>query len=69
MEPLTAVWRRADEPAAAHDLAQALLDPARYARTRGVAQQAARLARAARLDRAARRRLLACAWVHDDRAP
>lgn len=65
MEPLTAIWRRAEEPAAAHGLAEALLEPGRYARTRGVAQQAARLARAAHLDRRGRRRLLACAWLHD----
>jgi hypothetical protein len=60
-----ALWRRAGTPAAAHDLAEALLGEERYARTRGVAQQAARLARARRLDRAARARLLAAAWLHD----
>ena len=46
-------------------MAQALLGPGAYARTRGVAQQAARLARARRLDRTARGRLLATAWLHD----
>ncbi len=56
---VTALWRRAGEPAAAHDVAAALLSADGYARTRGVAQQAARLARARRLDRAARGRLLA----------
>jgi hypothetical protein len=65
MQPPTAVWRRAHEPAAAHDVAATLLAPAAYAHTRGVAQQAARLARARRLDRAARGRLLATAWLHD----
>jgi hypothetical protein len=64
-ESLTERWRRADEPAAAHDVALALLDARAYARTRGVAQQAARLARARRLERAGRRRLLATAWLHD----
>ncbi len=62
---LAELWRRAGTPAAAHDLSQALLPEARHARTRGVAQQAARLARAARLDRAPRARLLAAAWLHD----
>jgi hypothetical protein len=62
---LADLWRRAGTPAAAHDLAQALLSEARYAGARGVAQQAARLARARRLDRAARARLLAAAWLHD----
>ncbi len=62
---LVELWRRAGSPAAAHDLSQALLPEARYAGTRGVAQQAARLARAARLDRAPRARLLAAAWLHD----
>jgi hypothetical protein len=65
VERNAALWRRACEPAAAHDVAAALLAADDYARTRGVAQQAARLARARRLDRAARRRLLAAAWLHD----
>jgi hypothetical protein len=65
MEGIAALWRRADEPAAAHDLAAALLAAGGYVRTRGVAQQAARLARARALDRAGRRRLLATAWLHD----
>ncbi|HWH13487.1 MAG TPA: hypothetical protein VNT51_01995 [Miltoncostaeaceae bacterium] len=59
------LWRRAGEPVAAHEIAQALLDGDAYARTRGVAQQAARLARTARLPRDARARLLAAAWLHD----
>jgi hypothetical protein len=65
MEQVAALWRRAGEPAAAHDVAAALLPADAYARTRGVAQQAARLARARRLDRSARGRLLAGAWLHD----
>ena len=65
VEALTALWRRAGEPAAAHDLAAAMLTEERYARCRGVAQQAARLARARALDRVGRRRLLAAAWLHD----
>ena len=64
-EELGAMWRRADEPVAGHRLAEALLDHDRYVRTRGVAQQAARAARAHRVGRDARRRLLAAAWVHD----
>jgi hypothetical protein len=64
MHPLTPLWRRAHEPVAAHELATALLPPQAYMRTRGVAQQAARLARAARLSRAARARLLCAAWLH-----
>jgi hypothetical protein len=62
---LTAHWRRADQPVAAHHLAEVLLDRAAYERTRGVAQQAARLARATRLPRAARAVLLCGAWLHD----
>ena len=46
-------------------MAAGLLPSDGYARTRGVAQQAARLARARRLDRAGRARLLAAAWLHD----
>jgi hypothetical protein len=63
-----ALWRRAHEPVAAHDLAVLLLTPGRYERTRGVAQQAARAARASRLGREERRRLLAVAWLHDTTA-
>jgi HD domain len=62
---LTPLWRRAAEPAGAHDLAARILGPNRYAHTRGVAQQAARLARATRLERAPRSRLLSAAWLHD----
>ncbi len=65
MEEIAALWRRAGEPASAHDVAAGLLPADAYVRTRGVAQQAARLARARRLDRAGRRRLLAAAWLHD----
>jgi hypothetical protein len=46
-------------------VAVGLLPPGGYERTRGIAQQAARLARARRLDRAGRGRLLAGAWLHD----
>jgi hypothetical protein len=66
---LTRSWRRADEPVAGHDLAAALLAPGRYERTRGVAQQAARAARLKGLGRAARRRLLSAAWLHDAGEP
>jgi hypothetical protein len=62
---LTPLWRRAAEPAGAHDLAVRILGPNRYAHSRGVAQQAARLARATRLERASRSRLLAAAWLHE----
>jgi hypothetical protein len=65
VDQIAALWRRAGEPAAAHDVAAALLPADDYVRTRGVAQQAARLARARRLDRGGRRRLLAAAWLHD----
>jgi hypothetical protein len=49
----------------AHELAQAHLGDAGYAHARGVAQQAARLARMAHLARGERARLLAAAWLHD----
>lgn len=62
---MPALWRRAHEPVAGHEIASRLLPDDRYVRTRGVAQQAARLARARKLDRAGRRRLLAVAWLHD----
>jgi HD domain-containing protein len=65
VDPETALWRRAAEPAGAHDLAAARLGPNRYAHVRGVAQQAARLARPTRLSRDLRARLLAAAWLHD----
>jgi HD domain-containing protein len=58
-------WRRAAEPVGAHDLAAALLSRRRYEHSRGVAQQAARLARASRLPRDRRARLLCAAWLHD----
>jgi hypothetical protein len=58
-------WRRANEPVGAHALAAAWLNPTRYAHTRGVAQQAARLARATRLARERRSLLLCAAWLHD----
>jgi HD domain-containing protein len=65
MPDITASWRRAGEPVAAHHLAEALLPRASYERSRGVAQQAARIARAARLARDRRARLLCAAWLHD----
>jgi hypothetical protein len=61
---LTALWRECEQPAAAHDLAERLLSDAEYARTRGVAQQAARLARPTHLARPLRQRLLSAAWLH-----
>lgn len=60
-----AQWRGADDPRQAHDLCQALVPAARYAHTRGVAQQAARAAGLVRLPTHERRRLLAAAWLHD----
>lgn len=58
------VWRNAHTPIAAHELAVAGCDAAQYARVRGIAQQAARLARAAQLSRASRAQLLCAAWLH-----
>lgn len=58
------LWRRAAEPVAAHGLAERRLDGTAYARARGVAQQAARLARPTRLSRIDRTRLLSAAWLH-----
>jgi len=62
---ITALWRDAGEPRGAHDLSAAVCPPRRYAHSRGVAQQAARAARAVRLPAPARRILLAAAWLHD----
>ncbi|MFN8121532.1 MAG: hypothetical protein U0237_03790 [Thermoleophilia bacterium] len=53
----------------AHELAVRILDEAGYGRTRGVAQQAARIARSARLERDRRARLLCAAWLHRLGAP
>lgn len=61
---LAALWRGCEEPAAAHDLAERLLTRGEYVRTRGVAQQAARLARPTHLARPLRQQLLAAAWLH-----
>ncbi len=61
----TALWRGAGDPRGAHALCEAVSSARRYAHSRGVAQQAARAARARALDPDARRRLLTAAWVHD----
>jgi hypothetical protein len=66
---VTGLWRGAHQPVCAHDLAVRLLGPDDYARTRGVAQQAARLARATHLPRDGRARLLCAAWLHRVAAP
>ncbi len=60
-----AMWRDAGGPRGAHALYEALATPDRYEHARGVAQQAARTARAVRLPPDERGRLLATAWVHD----
>ncbi len=60
-----ALWRAADDPRAAHDLCEALVEEPRYLHTRGVAQRAARAAALVRLPADERRRLLAAAWLHD----
>ena len=57
------LWTAAGTPIGAHALASAACDPDDYAYVRGVAQQAARLARATGLSRGARALLLACAWL------
>jgi len=56
-------WRAADTPVGAHALAAAGCGPERYGYVRGVAQQAARLARVNGLTRDARARLLCAAWL------
>lgn len=61
--PPTRAWRAADTPVGAHELAAAGCGPARYAYVRGVAQQAARLARATALTRESRAQLLCAAWL------
>lgn len=61
---VTQLWRRASDPAAARDLADRGLEQAEYVHTRGVAQQAARLARPTHLARSLRQHLLAAAWLH-----
>ncbi len=58
------VWREAHTPVAAHELAAAGCDAERYAHVRGVAQQAARLARATHRSRTSRAQLLCAAWLH-----
>lgn len=58
-------WRAAGDPHGAHALCQAVSEAARYAHSRGVAQQAARAADLVRLPTDERRRLLCAAWVHD----
>lgn len=61
----TALWRDAGDPRGAHALCEAVSSARRYAHSRGVAQQAARAARAMALDPDARRHLLTAAWLHD----
>ncbi len=56
-------WRAADTPVGAHQLAATGADATQYAHVRGVAQQAARLARATGLTRDARARVLCAAWL------
>lgn len=58
-------WRGAGDPRGAHALCQELSSQQRYEHSRGVAQQAARAARSARLPGDRRRMLLAAAWLHD----
>lgn len=69
MTPAAAVWRTAATPVAAHEIARHALRPGAYARTRGVAQQTARLARNVHLPREPRAVLLAAAWLHDTGDP
>ena len=57
------LWTAAGTPVGAHALASAACDPDDYAYVRGVAQQAARLARATGLSRETRALVLACAWL------
>ncbi len=57
------LWRQANTPVAAHDLALVCAGDARYAHARGVAQQAARLVRRAGLGRGPRGELLCAAWL------
>lgn len=58
-------WDAASTPVGAHAVAEALLEPAAYAHTRGVAQQAARVARGRGLARDDRALLLCAAWLHE----
>lgn len=58
-------WRAAGDPRGAHDLCLAVSTRQRYEHARGVAQQAARGARALRLPGERRRLLLSAAWLHD----
>ncbi len=60
-----APWEKADTPVGAHAIAESLLDDHGYAHTRGVAQQAARLARNRKLGRDDRAVLLCVAWLHE----
>lgn len=56
-------WRAADTPVGAHELAALGCGPDYYGYVRGVAQQAARLARANGLARDVRAQLLCAAWL------
>ena len=62
-DPPPDLWKAAGTPVGAHALASAACDPDEYAYVRGVAQQAARLARATGLSREARALVLASAWL------
>jgi hypothetical protein len=59
----TGAWRAADTPVAAHELAATVGRREDYGYVRGVAQQAARLARASGLTREVRAQLLSGAWL------
>jgi hypothetical protein len=56
-------WRNAVTPVGAHALAEDHCAAVQYERVRGVAQQAARLARATALNRHERAHLLSAAWL------
>jgi len=62
---LAAMWRQCHLPRGAQRLAELLLEVEIYEHVRGVAQQAARLAAAAKLNHDERQLLLRVAWLHD----
>src|SRR5487761_2291085 len=57
------LWSAAATPVGAHELASVACDGDAYAYVRGVAQQAARLARATGIARDVRALLLSAAWL------